>query len=799
MNIILLLFFALCSPIAAVQSPGPQAAAAQRLLDQGHAEKACRAFLSQIESGSRDPWSFRGAALCSLRSENWKRRVTDALEQQSPDSALALYARGYRHMLLVHDGKDIGLHLESAIEALRRSVELAPGFPLAWLDLGQATLLRDSAQEALPHIEKALSLDPEMSLALERYEEYRFQAGSLTRLIELLEEIPLHWDEIPRPAVPISGKPLDEVLSDSADVGGALSRVREISELPPKQRLGRLHPLSLSVATEAELWAPSLLLQGPQRAQSRLSVELGSRLFDAWLQIAKGAGRRDILLQAAPLVFDFVLAQRGFEAISAAVLAWANIPDQGTDSINLVRLKLRCARILFKNNQAEDSLSLLNDAEQLLQATGETALLAEIAYLTGDAYFQLGRNRQALERFRQARDRAVAVSDPLWQSNAWNGEGAVLFRLGDNQAALQAFRRAYDVAHDESQVEARAHSLAKQGEVLFRLGQNDEALEAYRKARGLFEKKDHLPGQALTWGGEGDVHYRRHEIQKALSAYREARRLSEVAGDRRGIANAFNGESKVLAVLGEWQGAIEVLKKAERIFQQIGEPSGQGFSWNGIGQILWAHERPKESLRAFQRALECFRLAGNQAAQALSLVGLSNALLSLKEPDAALKASQEARRLAEAAGSGSALASSWLSEVRVHFELKNWPIAISAAESALKYYASFGEDNLTIGTLLFQMIALLRDGRTEQASIAAQRAIDMHEQVRRSYVTDPQRTRKDVSIASAYELLVVHQVLQTQEFQQALILSEAARSRVFLNLLHKAIPEGEEGIGRSQL
>ncbi len=715
--VVFLLALALSIPLAAQPDriePGSEAAAAYELLESEDTEtkkRGCESFIAQVRRGSADPWAYLGAVLCIDRVEGLRETVEKAFAAVPEDSALGLYGRGYLAFL--------GGDLETAELLLQRAVTREPRLALAWDALEKLPGLPVGSVEA-PQPDRRL---PPKDLA-----RVRLRTGIFDRLDRLLSEIPLRWETLPEPRVPLSGKDPHEVLAGSQDrhIRAAMRFISVLAESPPNAR-GQLIDdwLEENEPTEVDVWIPGLLAE-----QKRLrSPREAAVTVEAWLQWSEKLGRKDALLWAASDAIHLIVRQRGILGLDAPLRSWGGLAAPKVAAYAMAQMNLVRAQILFRLGDTEEALSTYNNALKLFQDAGSQLGQGKAWLGEADVVFRLGDNEAALNAYRKARELLQTVDYQLGRGDTWIGEATVLLRLGDNEGALNAYRKGRKLFQAVGSQFGRGNTLKGEADVLFRWGDNKGALSAYRKARQIFLFIGSQFGQGNTLKGEADVLFRLGNNEGALSAYRSARDLFRLVGDQFGQGNSLKGEADVLFLLGNNRGALSAYRTARQLFQGIDSQFGQGDTWLGEANVLFRLGNNEGALSAYRNARELFQAVGDQLGQGNTLKGEAAVLFRLGDNSGALNSYRHARELFQIVGDQLGQGNTWLGEADVFFRLGNNEEALDTYRRTRQIFQDMGSQLDQGNTWLGEANVLFRLGNNEEALSAYHTACELFQTV----------------------------------------------------------------------
>jgi CHAT domain-containing protein len=530
----------------------------------------------------------------------------------------------------------------------------------------------------------------------------QLRAGVWERILARLEALPDRWDALPAPAVPPSGRSPDEVLSAATEAEKQAARqlISDLALSPPEARAQIMARARQQRAlSEVDLWFPWFRA----RDERLRDIDQAGLTVDGWLELAEQLGRRDVLLDAAGFALSLAQLRIPPMRLAAAAERWSTLVPGPHGTRGAASVNEKHGRIL---------------------------------YLTG-------RNSEALDAHRNARQLYRAVGDKQGQGDSWRGEADVLFLLGNIQGALSAYRQARSLFHDVGSKQGQGISWFGEAQVLFLLGNNDVSLSAYRQARSLSQDVGDKLGQGHSWYGEAGVLLQLGNNQGALSAYRQARALYQDVGAKLGQGHSWDSEAEVLFRLGNNQGALSAYRQARSLFHDVGDKQGQGHSWYGEAEVLFRLGNNQGALSAYRQARSLFRDAGDKLGQGASWRGEAEVLFRLDEFGPALRAAENAAQLA--------------------MDMKANPNELEARTS--------------------EMRILLADKREREAMQRAEKALALLRDWRRKGVSDLDRTAM-ANTSAPYDLLIpVLAHKRGPEIEKALTLAEEAHAPVLLDLL----------------
>ena len=191
----------------------------------GHPEEGTVSATKAGELVSGDPARLHSLGLLLLENQRYKESIPflrQAAEGQDPGILQSL-GTGY----------GLSQQLNQAIEALRRSIQIAPDSPRGYVLLSICYQTQGRFDEAVQELEKALALDPEHGQANHSLAVNRFKQGRSEEAARILESLLLRE---PDRVESLYYRAL--VLFQQRDYPGALTPLTRVLELDPNHLAG---------------------------------------------------------------------------------------------------------------------------------------------------------------------------------------------------------------------------------------------------------------------------------------------------------------------------------------------------------------------------------------------------------------------------------------------------------------------------------------------------------------------------------------------------------------------------------
>ncbi len=255
-------------------------------------------------------------------------------------------------------------------------------------------------------------------------------------------------------------------------------------------------------------------------------------------------------------------------------------------------------------------LAALEEARGHFQAAGDRpgeavaiASLAEVAH-------RLGKQRQAVELYREAVSRWQELGRPESETEAWKNLGLTLWEMSALPAADEALSRGLDLARRLDLAFEEADLRSNQCLVLHARVGVQPALACYREALELFHQLGETKDEAAALNNLGFAWFNLGEPRPAEESYRQALAIRRATGDRPGEAQALNNLAVLYRSLGEIDEALRAYGEAREILatlddrrQEAATLNNLGAAYNAIGETERARLYLTQSL-ALRRAVE---------------------------------------------------------------------------------------------------------------------------------------------------------------------------------------------------
>lgn len=258
----------------------------------------------------------------------------------------------------------------------------------------------------------------------------------------------------------------------------------------------------------------------------------------------------------------------------------------------------------------EKILAAFQAARGHFQAANDRLGEAEAVAALAEVTHRLGKQRPAVELYREAASRWQELGRPEREMMAWNDLGLTLWEMSELPAADKALARGIDLARRLGLSYHEADLRSNQCLVLHARSGVQTALACYREALALFHQLGEAKDEAAVLNNLGFAWFSLGEPHPAEESYQQALALRRATGDRAGEAQALNNLAVLYRSLGEIDEALRAYGEAREILatlddrrQEAATLNNLGVAYTGIGEAERARLYLNQAL-ALRRAVE---------------------------------------------------------------------------------------------------------------------------------------------------------------------------------------------------
>lgn len=293
-------------------------------------------------------------------------------------------------------------------------------------------------------------------------------------------------------------------------------------------------------------------------------------------------------------------------------------------------------------------LAALQEARGRFQAAGDRPGEAEAVAALAEVAHRLGKQRQAVELYREAVSRWQELGRPEREMVAWNDLGLTLWEMSELPAADEALARGLDLSHRLGLAYHQADLRNNQCLVLHARAGVQPALACYREALALFHQLGETKDEAAVLNNLGFAWFNLGEPQPAEESYRQALAIRRTIGDRAGEAQALNNLAVLFRSLGEIDEALKAYGEAREIFAILDDRRQEASTLNNLGVAYMAIGEIDRARLYLTQALALRRAVEDRRGEIVTLNNLGRLESRSGAPDKAIPFYQQALEVARA-------------------------------------------------------------------------------------------------------------------------------------------------------
>lgn len=220
-------------------------------------------------------------------------------------------------------------------------------------------------------------------------------------------------------------------------------------------------------------------------------------------------------------------------------------------------------------------------------------------------------------------------------------------RLGRNRLALETYREGLQLAEALNYTAGRARSLAGMGLAMVVTGQTEEAISRLKKALPLFQQLNDRPEQARVWNGLGYGYHGLGQIDKAIAAYKASIEIAEAIGEQEIMIYGLGNLGEAYQNLFDMEQALFYHQLGLVAAERTGLPYLMVDLHRNLGVDLCYLGRAAEGIAYLERALAAAEETTAPVEHLQTLYSLAYAELQRGNAAAALKYAQRLKKEAE--------------------------------------------------------------------------------------------------------------------------------------------------------
>lgn len=302
------------------------------------------------------------------------------------------------------------------------------------------------------------------------------------------------------------------------------------------------------------------------------------------------------------------------------------------------------ARCSAARNDAERTFELVTKALGLIDVTADPQLVADLLYLRGSTYGQLGQLVAATEALEGSRDvlERYEVLDPRLRSRVMVSLGTVYRRLKRSSKAITSYEAALAMASRASELTWAGRGYMGIAATHYDAGELDSAIASYRRALELFQRVSDIDFELNALQSIATVQFEHGDIGQAKVWARRAMMRAIEVGNEHWAAVAEVALSRIALREGHADEALRLAVHAEGILSKSVDLQHA----DALGAIGAAHEalgRHADADAAYRRSIDLYTAVGDLADRSGMAAEYARVLRARGDIDAAFEMLELAR------------------------------------------------------------------------------------------------------------------------------------------------------------
>jgi CHAT domain-containing protein/tetratricopeptide (TPR) repeat protein len=322
----------------------------------------------------------------------------------------------------------------------------------------------------------------------------------------------------------------------------------------------------------------------------------------------------------------------------------------GRERISALEAMTRAGTILRREpmGSLDKILTAFQEARGHFLAAGDQVGEAEALAALADVHHRLGKQRQAVDLYREAVSRWQELGRSEREMMAWNDLGLALWEMSELPAADEALARGLDLAHRLRLAFHEADLRNNQCLVLHARTGVQSALACYREALALYHQLGETRDEATALNNLGFAEFGLGEPRPAEESYGRALAIRRATGDRTGEAQALNNLAVLYRSLGEIDEALRSYGEAREILGTLDDRRQEAATLNNLGVAYSTLGEAERGRLYLTQALALRRAVEDRRGEIVTLNNLGWLERAAGAPGKALTLHQQAVEVARA-------------------------------------------------------------------------------------------------------------------------------------------------------
>lgn len=291
---------------------------------------------------------------------------------------------------------------------------------------------------------------------------------------------------------------------------------------------------------------------------------------------------------------------------------------------------------------AEQVIAKLQSALSIWRELNEPYWSAWCLSIMGGAYFDSGRNEQAIEYQKQARAIQQAIQDRIGEARSLTRMGNAYYRASQIEQAIECYQQSQAIHREVKDRAGEGQALNNLANASLILNRYEQALEAFEQALVIAREVKNRISEARTIANLGGVYLSLQRQEKAIEYFERALVIDRETKDKNDEAAGLTSLGVAHEELGHYEQAITCYEQALALNREMKNRINEGIALHNLGNVYRNLDRYEQAVTYYEQALAIHREVKNSFAEARTLTSLGNANRNLGRYEQALQLQLEA-------------------------------------------------------------------------------------------------------------------------------------------------------------
>lgn len=281
---------------------------------------------------------------------------------------------------------------------------------------------------------------------------------------------------------------------------------------------------------------------------------------------------------------------------------------EATDPVERAGFFALLARAADAARDHEKMFDLVNEGLALVNVDLDAGLVADLTFLRGVAYFEIGQIVAATEAYEAARDilDKHEVPDPRLRSRLLVSLGSAYRRLKRTSKAITAYESALASASRRSELRLAAAGYMGMAAAHYDSGELDAAIASYQRALTLYQRVSDIDLELNAMQSIAIVQFEDNDLVAArASATRTMERAGEV-DNARWAAVVEVILARIALREGKAEDSLRMAKHAEKVLSEAGDRIQQADAIGATGAAYEAIGKTIDADKAYRASLDLY-------------------------------------------------------------------------------------------------------------------------------------------------------------------------------------------------